>query len=174
MEIFETTLGQMAVLFSLILIGYLLAKLKAVPENTSTVLSKMENNLFVPALVLGTFIKHFTVEKLGTAWKLFLTSFAICLIMIVLAIVVARFCSKDSYIRNWAKEINIPYWSNGNTIIDNAVEDLKLHPYYSDKMYSIEKIKDKREFVRGISVSYELSDGSIQKTDVLFPSYSVR
>ena len=100
MEIFETTLGQMAVLFSLILIGYLLAKLKAVPENTSTVLSKMENNLFVPALVLGTFIKHFTVEKLGTAWKLFLTSFAICLIMIVLAIVVARFCSKDSYIRN--------------------------------------------------------------------------
>lgn len=80
---------------------------------------------------------------------------------------------KDSYIRNWAKEINIPYWSNGNTIIDNAVEDLKLHPYYSDKIYSIEKIKDKREFVRGISVSYELSDGSIQKTDVLFPSYSV-
>ena len=47
MEILTTTLGQMTVLFLLILIGYLLAKLKAVPENTSTVLSKLENNLLV-------------------------------------------------------------------------------------------------------------------------------
>jgi len=90
----------MTVLFLLILIGYLLAKLKAVPENSSTVLSKMENNLFVPALVLGTFISNFTMEKLGTAWKLFLISFLIGFIMSVLAIVVAKACSKDQYIRN--------------------------------------------------------------------------
>ncbi len=100
MEILTTTLGQMTVLFLLILIGYLLAKLKAVPENTSTVLSKLENNLFVPALVLGTFISNFTIDKLGTAWKLFLTSFVISFIMIILAIVVAKCCSKDQYIRN--------------------------------------------------------------------------
>jgi len=100
MEILTTTLGQMTVLFLLILIGYLLAKLKAVPENSSTVLSKMENNLFVPALVLGTFISNFTMEKLGTAWKLFLISFLIGFIMSVLAIVVAKACSKDQYIRN--------------------------------------------------------------------------
>ena len=56
MEILSTTLGQMTVLFSLILLGFLLAKLKAVPENTATVLSKLENNLFVPALVLGTMV----------------------------------------------------------------------------------------------------------------------
>ncbi len=100
MEILTTTLGQMTVLFLLILIGYLLAKLKAVPENTSTVLSKLENNLFVPALVLGTFVSNFTVEKLGTAWKLFLISFAICFIMMILAVLVAKCCSKDQYIRN--------------------------------------------------------------------------
>lgn len=100
MEILTTALGQMTVLFLLILIGYLLAKLKAVPENTSTVLSKLENNLFVPALVLGTFISNFTTEKLGTAWKLFLISFVISFVMIVLAIVVAKCCSKDQYIGN--------------------------------------------------------------------------
>ena len=100
MEILTTTLGQMTVLFLLILLGFLLAKLKAVPENTATVLSKLENNLFVPALVLGTFVTNFTVEKLGTAWKLFLISFAICFIMMILAVLVAKCCSKDQYIRN--------------------------------------------------------------------------
>lgn len=100
MEIVATTLGQMAVLFLLIFLGYVLAKLKAVPENSATVLSKMENNLFVPALVLGTFVGNFTVEKLGTAWKLFLISFIICFIMMVLAVVVSKCCTKDSYIRN--------------------------------------------------------------------------
>ena len=100
MSVLSATVGQMMVLFLLILMGYLLVKLKAVPENSATVLSKMENYLFVPALVLGTFVENFTVEKLGTAWKLFLVSFVICIIMMVVASVVAKWCSKDSYIRN--------------------------------------------------------------------------
>ena len=100
MQIFTTTLGQMGVLFLFVLLGYLLAKLKAVPENSATVLSKMENNLFVPALVLGTFVNNFSVDKLGTAWQLFLTSFVICFIMIALALLVAKCCSKDKYIKN--------------------------------------------------------------------------
>lgn len=90
----------MMVLFLLIILGFLLVKLNALPENSSTVLSKLENNLFVPALVLGTFVENFTVGKLGTAWKLFLISFAICLIMMFPAIFIARCCSKDQYIRN--------------------------------------------------------------------------
>lgn len=100
MQLLMTSLGQMTVLFLLILIGFLLAKVKAIPENSSTVLSKLENNLFVPMLVLGTFVSNFTVEKLGTAWRLFLTSFAICFIMMFLAVMVAKCCSKDQYIRN--------------------------------------------------------------------------
>ena len=100
MSILTTTLSQMMVLFLLIFIGYLLAKLKTLPENAATVLSKLENNLFVPALVLGTFVGNFTFEKLGTAWQLFLFSFVICIIMIVLAVLVSKLCSKERYIRN--------------------------------------------------------------------------
>ena len=100
MSVLSATVGQMLVLFTLILLGYIVAKAKAVPEDSATVLSKLENNLFVPALVLGTFVSNFTVEKLGTAWKLFLISFAICLVMMFLAVVVARCCSKDNYIQN--------------------------------------------------------------------------
>lgn len=100
MNVLSATVGQMMVLFSLILMGYVVAKMKVVPENSATVLSKLENNLFVPALVLGTFVENFTVEKLSTAWKLFLVSFAICIVMMFLAIAVAKCCSKDQYIRN--------------------------------------------------------------------------
>lgn len=100
MSVQSATVGQMLVLFTLILLGYIVAKAKAVPEDSATVLSKLENNLFVPALVLGTFVSNFTVEKLGTAWKLFLISFAICLVMMFLAVIVARCCSKDNYIQN--------------------------------------------------------------------------
>ena len=100
MSVLSATVGQMMVLFSLILMGYVVAKVKVVPENSATVLSKLENNLFVPALVLATFVENFTVEKLSTAWKLFLVSFAICIVMMFLAIAVAKCCSKDQYIRN--------------------------------------------------------------------------
>ena len=99
MQVFQATSGQMLILFSYILLGYLLAKLKAIPDNSATVLSKLENNLFVPALVLGTFVKEFRVEKLSAAWQLFAVSFLICFVMMILAVLVSRYCTKDAYIR---------------------------------------------------------------------------
>lgn len=100
MNILLTTLNQMTVLFSLIFIGFLLAKIKAIPDNTATVLSKLENNLFVPALVFGTFVNNFTFEKIGTAGSLFGVSFIICIIMMFLAVLISRLCTRDQYIRN--------------------------------------------------------------------------
>ena len=99
MQVLQATTGQMLVLFSYILLGYLLAKLKAIPDNSATVLSKLENNLFVPALVLGTFVKEFRVEKLCAAWQLFAVSFLICFVMMVLAVLVSKCCTKDAYIQ---------------------------------------------------------------------------
>ena len=99
MQVLQATTGQMLVLFSYILLGYVVARLKAVPDNSATVLSKLENNLFVPALVLGTFAGNFRMEKLSAAWQLFAVSFLICFVMMLLAVVVARCCSKDAYIR---------------------------------------------------------------------------
>lgn len=99
MEVLQATSGQMVVLFSLIAMGFIIAKLKVLPDNADTVLSKLENSLFVPALVLGTFMTNFTVEKLHMAGKLFGISFLICFVMMALAVLVARCCSKDSYIR---------------------------------------------------------------------------
>jgi predicted permease len=90
----------MAFLFSLIAIGYTLSKLKLIPDNSETVLSRLENYVFIPALVMGTFMNNFTGATLSSAWKLFLGSFALEMIVIPLAIFCARLCAKDTYTRN--------------------------------------------------------------------------
>ncbi len=93
--ILSATLQQMAFLFSLILLGYILMKGNHVPPNAGTVLSKLENNLFIPALVLNTFITNFSVSKLGTFSKLLLFSVVLLAVMIALAILCTRFMKQE-------------------------------------------------------------------------------
>ncbi len=100
MDLFSTTLSQMAYLFSLILIGYLLVKLKVLSQSASSVLAKLENNVFIPALVLGTFIENFTVERLSSFSEIILLSFGHMVVTIPLSMFISRLCEKDKYTRN--------------------------------------------------------------------------
>lgn len=100
MQIFNITLGQMGFLFSLIVVGFILAKFKVLPDNAQKTLSKLENTVFIPCLVAGTFIENFTVERISSAWKLLLVSLAICVISIPIAILVSRLCARDRYTQN--------------------------------------------------------------------------
>ena len=100
MSIFLSTLNQMGFLCVLIVIGYILRKLKAVPDNTASALSKLENKVLVPALVLGTFMEGFTVSSFSTAWQYILGGAVVVGISIPVAIIVSRICSRDAYIRN--------------------------------------------------------------------------
>ncbi len=99
MGIFNTTIQQMLFLFTLILLGYILKKGNFIPSSTATALSKLENYLFIPALVLNTFIQNFTVSKLQTTGSVFLFSFVLLLVMIILSLVSVRFITKDTYVR---------------------------------------------------------------------------
>ena len=99
MTLFSSTLNQIAFLFCFIAMGYGLMKAGLLPGNSSAVLSKLENMLFVPALVLGTFMNNFTVECLGSARSLLIISTVIGLIAIGFALIVSRLVTKDSYIR---------------------------------------------------------------------------
>lgn len=100
MTLFTSTLEQMAFLFSLIVIGYLLVRGKILDGNAAGILSKLENWLFVPALVMGTFISKFTVDILRDASRLILVSFAIIIVMIPLSILISRLLAKDRDKRN--------------------------------------------------------------------------
>lgn len=100
MDVFLSTLNQMAFLLLLIAVGYLVAKLQAVPHGTSGVLSKLENCVLIPALVLGTFMENFTVDRIGAAWKYLVAGFAVLAVTVPAAILLSRLCAKDSYARN--------------------------------------------------------------------------
>ncbi len=100
MGIFFSTLNQIAFLFALILIGYILAKFEIIPQNSSQVLAKLENNIFMPALVMGTFIKNFTVAQISAAWKILLISSAMILLIIPIVILISKCITRDKYHQN--------------------------------------------------------------------------
>ena len=51
MELFLPTLTQMGFLLLFIIIGFLLVKVKFLPSSSTGVLAKLENSVFIPALV---------------------------------------------------------------------------------------------------------------------------
>lgn len=100
MALFSATLNQMAFLFTFIIIGYILSKFKIVQDGSASVLSKLENYVFIPALVLGTFIDNFTVEKLSTSWKLIVGCLALQIVVIPISLLAVKLITRDKYIQN--------------------------------------------------------------------------
>ena len=99
MTVFLSTLSQMAYLLLLIAAGYLLCRFGAVTPGAAGVLSKLENCLFIPALCIGTFMTNFTPEKFATAGIYLLGGALVAGVSIPLALLLARLCSRDDYIR---------------------------------------------------------------------------
>lgn len=100
-ETFKATLSPMLVLFLCMLIGFAAKKMSLTPDDTATVLSKLENYFLVPALILNTFMKYCTVSSIQEEYTLILY----CLLALVLAIGIALplsrvFAKNDAYQRN--------------------------------------------------------------------------
>ena len=103
MPILEPIINQMIYLFALIVIGYILMKIGGLPKNAMATLSKLESKLFIPALVMGTFISNFTVEKLKSAGLLLVMSCILTAVMIPTAMLVSRLIyGSDAYLRKIA------------------------------------------------------------------------
>jgi predicted permease len=99
MTLFLSTLNQMGVLGLFMIIGFVVAKLGIVDKSATALLSKLENNVFLPALVLYTFMANLNAASLSQSWKLLLFSLIAELIIIPIAITSARLASKDGFIR---------------------------------------------------------------------------
>ena len=100
MDLFFATGNQMIFLFLLIVIGFCLSKYGVLPEGTSKILALMENNIFIPALVAGTFISNFTVGKLRSAGMLFGFSFLWMVVLLPLSIYLPKCLVRDQHTRN--------------------------------------------------------------------------
>ena len=99
MSLFVSTLNQMGALGFYMIIGIVIAKLGIVDRRSTTLLSKLENNVFLPALVLYTFIENFNISSLSQSWSLLLFSLGTELAIIPIAILSARLVSKDEFVR---------------------------------------------------------------------------
>lgn len=99
---FIPILNQMIFLFTFIVIGFILTKCKLLPDNAAKTISKLENMLFVPCLVMYTFIQNCNLETLSSVWKLLLLAFVMVLLLIPISILVARLCFKENYLRKIA------------------------------------------------------------------------
>ena len=90
MEIFNLTLKQMLMMFSLISVGFLIRKKSNLPENSGTVMAKLETFVFVPALSLFTQMTKCTVETFTENANLILYGLVITLFSIILSYPLSR------------------------------------------------------------------------------------
>lgn len=99
MEIFYAVISQIGVLFSFIFIGFILRRLALLPEKTTEVFSKLENQILMPAVVINTFRTNCTVKNISEKWVFIAYSVAILIFCIIVGFVVSRFLGKTEFLR---------------------------------------------------------------------------
>ena len=101
MEVFYATLSPMLVIFMCLIIGFILNKSKLLPDTTSLVLSRLENYIFVPALVFSTFSQHFKINAFTQHKNLFIYSIIALGIALLISIPLSKaFVKNNEYKRN--------------------------------------------------------------------------
>ena len=132
LDSFLATLSPMLVMFLLMVVGFVAKKANVVPDNTATVLSRLENNFFVPALMINTFMKYCTVDSLKENYSLILYSVLALALAFVLCHPLARLFEKnDRYRQNVYKYIFIVgnFGFLGNAVILDLFGDATLYNY---------------------------------------------
>ena len=99
MEILSSTLNHIAVLFSFILIGFVLKKKNILSDGSGRTLSRLENGIFMPAVVINTFWNNCTVENISQKWIFLVYSTALLIAAVALAFIISKFLTKDEYLR---------------------------------------------------------------------------
>lgn len=99
MTIFSTTLNQMMFMAAFLVAGYVLRRKNALPENAATVMSKLENDIILPCMVLNSFISRCTVETLSTKGNLLLWGALTIGVGVVIATPLSKAFSREHDLR---------------------------------------------------------------------------
>lgn len=99
MEILSSVIFQIAVLFSFMLIGFLMCRGQILPRNSAEVFSKLENRILMPAVVINTFRTNCTVKNISEKWVFILYSAAVLIFCIAVGCVISRFLADSEYLK---------------------------------------------------------------------------
>lgn len=99
MEIFTSVILQIALLFSFIIIGFILCRFRLLPEKASEVFSKLENRILMPAVVINTFRTNCTVKNISEKWVFIVYSTAILLFCVIAGSIISKFLGKTEYLK---------------------------------------------------------------------------
>ena len=112
-------LNQMLFLLSFIVFGFLLSKYKILPFEADKVLSKLENFIFVPAIILSCFIDNCTIETLKGMWKTLVFSSVILVLLFPISFLLAKLLCKEKFLRKiaWYSLLFSNFGFMGNAIV---------------------------------------------------------
>lgn len=164
--VFKSSLTPMLMMFTCIIIGYVLYKLKLLPENADSVLAKIETCILVPSLTISTFMNYCTVESV-IAYRSFIF-IAVILVGIAIAISypLSKIFSKEKYQRNVYKYALTfgNYGFLGNAIVPIIMGEEYLYPYL---LFTLPL--SAMCYTWGLSVLIPNKDGNVMK-NLLNPS----
>ena len=131
LDTFLATLNPMLVMFACILIGFVLRKIRLVPDNTGTVLSKVENYIFMPAQVMATFMAYCTVESLSANYRFSLYSILCIVVSMAMGVPLSNFFSRDGKNRGVYRYALVfaNFGFLGNSLVPQMLGQEYLYPY---------------------------------------------
>lgn len=99
MDVFNSTINQMLVLFTFMALGYFLNSKGIIPLNTSLAISRLETNVLVPCLVFNTFYKYCTIKNMSEKWLYIVYGVAITIVSIIIGTLLSKLFAKDNYLQ---------------------------------------------------------------------------
>ena len=93
-------LEQIGFLAFFFLAGFLLSRANLIKQEHSKLLSTLILWLFLPATIIRSFVKNFTIENLSTYYVLILVSLAILVVNIALSFLYGKIFTRGGYTKN--------------------------------------------------------------------------
>lgn len=100
MEYVVPVITQIAVFFIIMIIGYTVGKIKAVPDCTESVISKLLSLIVFPVFCFNTMATNFTAKAFSEHWTILLYGLGAVLFSVGIALLLAPIFSKDRYTKS--------------------------------------------------------------------------
>lgn len=97
--VLTTTLNQMLVFFSVMILGFILRRTNSVPENADVSLSRVLTTVVSPALLLKTFAANFNMSNLMEKSYIFIWGIVLLFVLIFLGTALANLFADNRYVK---------------------------------------------------------------------------